>query len=409
MATSGRMKRVLLAGLLLAIGLTGCGRQNDDRHSGSAPHKDGTFNCVNGAITLGMVKAESGPFAFFDTAGENGARVALEEIGRQGGILGCPIRVIGGNTQSDPALARQVAEDVIRAGADIIITPGDFDVGVGASQAAQEAGIPSVSFEASASAWSRAIRPYHFTTAITETDQGRAISALVAQRRWGSVWIVTNDAYNVFTATEKAFRDSYRGVIAGRDIVADDAADYSASVSKIRTAQGNIGFIFLNDYFPHVGTFIRQLRAAGITLPVVGNQNFSTPALPATVGPDGLRNVFYVAQGFYEGADASAQAKVFTRGYTRRFGSFPPNANALAGYEGMLILADALRRAGTTDARALAAALTSEHAVSGLTSTIYRWSERHPERSAAIVGFDDRGRFINLGTVDPGQAAPTQK
>lgn len=398
------MNRLPLAGLLIALCVTGCGQQKNDRRAETTSRHDGTFNCANGAIVLGMVKAESGPFAFFDTAGENGARVALKEIGRQGGILGCPIKVIGGNTQSDPALARQVAEDLIREGADIIITPGDFDVGVGASQAAQEAGIPSFSFEASASAWSRAIKPYHFTTAITETDQGRAISALATHRRWGSVWIVTNDAYNVFTATEKAFHDSYKGMIVGRDIVADDAADYSASISKIRAQQGNIGFIFLNDYFPHVGTFIRQLRAAGITLPVVGNQNFSTPALPATVGPVGLRNVFYVAQGFYEGADASPQAKAFTRGYTQHFGNFPPNANALAGYEGMLILADALRRAGTTNPSALAAALTTGRAVGGLTSTIYRWSNRHPERSAAIVGFDDQGRFINLGTVDPGES-----
>jgi branched-chain amino acid transport system substrate-binding protein len=388
--------------LTATLSLSAC--DNPARHKAEhRPHRPGTFDCANGAITLGFVKAESGPFAFFDTAGENGARVALAAIQKQGGILGCRIKVIGGNTQSDPALARQVAEDVIREGADIVVTPGDFDVGVGASQAAQEAGLLSVSFEASASAWSRAIKPWHFTTAITETDQGKAISALAAQRGWNSAWIVTNDAYNVFTATEKAFRESYEGQITGRDIVADDAADYSASVSKIRAAQGRIGFIFLNDYFPHVGTFIRQLRAAGITLPVVGNQNFSTPALPATVGPIGLRNVFYVAQGFYEGPRASPQARAFTQGYTQRFGSFPPNANALAGYEGMLILANALRRAGTTDPAPLAGALSSERDVPGTTSTIYRWTERHPERAAAVIGFDEQGRFTDLGVLDPGK------
>lgn len=359
------------------------------------------FTCTGGSIKVGFAKAQTGGFASFDNMGAQGELVAIDKINEGGGIDGCKIEVLRGNTQSNPALARQVAEELLHKGADIIIAPADFDIGVGASQAAQAAGKFSISSEASSSMWSTAIGPNHVTAAITEVDQGRAMAAYAIQKKWGSVYVVTNSAFNIFTATEKAFLKYYPGTIAGRDTVADDASDYAPVVSKIRAQGSKVGFIFLNDYFPHVGTFIKQLRAAGVTVPVLGNQNYSTPAMPQVVGAAGLKDVYYVAQGFYEGPSASPAALDFVTRYQKRFGVFPENANTLAGYEGMMVLADGLKRAGSTDAAAITRAITSEKNMQLPTSTIYEWTGRHPVRNAAVIGFDNTGKFVQVGVVDP--------
>jgi branched-chain amino acid transport system substrate-binding protein len=396
-------RHIFLSGLMAAT-LAGCHSKPEDPAKLArvrAPHVPGTFHCEAGAITIGMVRAMSGGFSFFDTTGAHGAEIAIDMVNRRGGIDGCPIEILRGNTQSDPALARQVAEDLIRQGAQIIVTPGDFDMGVGASQAAQEAGKLSVSFEASASAWSRAITPYHLTTAITELDQGSAIAGFAEKMRWNSAYIVTNDAFNVFTATEAAFLKAYHGRIIAKDRVADDASDYAAIISKIRASMAPGSVIFLNDYFPHVGTFIRQLRAAGIRTPVVGNQNFSTPALPQAAGVSALSEVYYIGQGFYEGDGASPSAKAFTTSYIRKYGGFPENANALAGYEGAQILIEGLRAAATTDAATLAKAITAKRNQRGATSLIYQWVQNHPERNATVIAFASNGMPIYVDEIPP--------
>ena len=360
-----------------------------------------SFDCAGGAITIGMAKAQTGGFAFFDNVDARGVLIAIEQINEKGGIGGCPIKVIRGDTQSDPAKARQVAEELIAQGAQILIVPADFDIGVGASQAAQAAGILSFSSAASSTAWTQAVGPHHFTAAITIKDSGKAQAVFANQKGWKRMYVVVNAAFNFFTALEKVFRDNYSGKIVGADTVANDATDYSANVSKIRRLGDSVDAIYLNDYFPHIGTFIRQLRAAGVDLPILGNSTFSSKALPKVVGAKALRNVFYVGQGFYEGQNLEPSVADLVKRYEAKYGTFPENLNVLPGYQGFLLLADALRKAGSVNAAKVATALRSQTNFALPGSTLYRWENRYPIRSATVIGFNSKGEFVKVQTVDP--------
>ena len=360
-----------------------------------------SFDCAGGAITIGMAKAQTGGFAFFDNVDARGALIAIEQINEKGGIGGCPIKVIRGDTQSDPAKARQVAEELIAQGAQLLIVPADFDIGVGASQAAQAAGILSFSCAASSTAWTQAVGPHHFTAAITIEDSGKAQAVFANQKGWKRMYVVVNAAFNFFTALEKTFRDNFAGEIVATDTVANDATDYSANVSKIRRLGDKVDAVYLNDYFPHVGTFIRQLRAAGVNLPILGNSTFSSKALPKVVGAKALSNVYYIAQGFYEGRNLDPAVADLVKRYEKKYGTFPENLNVLPGYQGMLLLADALRKAGSVDAAKISAALSSQTNVALPGSTLYRWKNRHPVRSATVIGFDAKGEFVKVQSVDP--------
>ena len=365
----------------------------------ATPAASQSFRCDGGEIVIGMAKAQTGGFAFFDNVGGQGAIIAIDQINDGGGIHGCKIRLIRGDTQSDPAKAGQVAEELIGQGAEILIVPSDFDIGVGASQAAQAAGVFSISPEASSTAWTQAIGPNHFTAAITVSDLGKAQGTYANGQGWKGVYVVTNAAFNFFTAMEDVFKENFDGEVVARDVVADDASDYSAVVSKIR-GQRDADFIYLNDYFPHVGTFIKQLRAAGVDLPILGNGTYSSLALPEVVGAEGLENVAYISQGFYEGSGAAPEVLDLAKRYQDKFGNFPENANALAGYEGMLMLAAALESAGSSDAAAITAAMSAQRDFQLPGSTVYQWTNRYPVRSATVIGFRN-GEFVEIERVDP--------
>ncbi len=383
-----------------ALVATGCSSSSSSKSASS-----GKGMCPDGTIKIGIAKAKTGGFAAFDLAGGNGSLVAIDQLNAQGGVSKCKLNAEWSDTKSDPAIGSQVTVKLIADGAKVVIAPSDFDIGIAASQAAKSAKVFAISPEASSTDWPTAAGPYFFVQAITENDLGAAQAIFANGKKWKTGFSVINDSFNFFKTTEKVFNAQYHGKVASRVAVADDATDYSAVISRIRSTSPAPDFIYLADYYPHVGTFIKQLRDSGIRTPVLGNPTYSSPELATAVGPSRMSQVYYASQSFYEGKGAAPEVKDFVSRYKAKFGSFPPNANAIAGYEGVLLLAKALEQAGTTGAAELSAAMGSLTDVKLPGAEVYKFESGHTVRSATIVGFDGEGSPRQLETLDPTKAS----
>ncbi len=359
------------------------------------------FDCTDGAIRIGLARSISGGFAAFDIPGANGMRIAAQEINAAGGVDGCQIELIAGDSQSNPALAGQVAEELIQQSAQIIVPASDMDMGMGAAIAAQAAGLLSISPESGSPDWVAAVGPNHFIGGAGAADMARSVASFLNDRDWQRVYVVTNESFNWFTAKDEPLAEALEGSVVGRDGTNNEMTDFAAIVSRIRGMQDQIDVIFLNDYFPRVGTFIRQLRAAGVTTPIVGESTFPSPALPEVVGADGLRDVYYVTSAFFEGtAGRDPTLEPFIAQYQAQFGTFPENLNAVLGYQIGHILGMALKEAGSTDADAVAAALRGMTDVRIAGSHYYGFADSFPEKSASVGGFDADGNFVLVADID---------
>lgn len=359
------------------------------------------FDCADGAVRIGLARSITGGFAAFDTPGANGMRIAVEEINAAGGIGGCPIELIAGDSQSNPGLAGQVAEDLIRQGAHVIVPASDMDMGMGAAIAAQAAGLLSISPESGSPDWVAAIGPNHFIGGVSAADLARSAARFINDQGWNNVYVVTNESFNWFTAKDAPLAAALAGSVVGRDGTNNEMSDFAAIVSRIRGMQDQIDVIFLNDYFPRVGTFIRQLRAAGVTAPIVGESTFPSAALPEVVGAEGLQGVYYVTSAFFEGAEGRDPAlEPMIARYQEQFGAFPENLNAVLGYQIGHILGMALDQAGSTDAGAVAAALLGMTDIRVAGTDYYGFASSYPEKSASVGGFDDEGRFVLVTDID---------
>lgn len=396
----------MAAAATLAVG---CGSSGDEDATTATPATTGTqaagsarLDCPDGVVTIGMAKAKTGGFALFDKPGGQGSLVAVDEINAAGGVDGCKLEVVWQDTKSEAAIGAQVAESLIEDGAEVLIAPSDFDAGIGASLAAQQAEVFGMSPEASSLDWPKAAAPYFVVQAITTADIGNGQARFANGKGWKSAYVVTNEAFDFFKQMEKIFEDGFEGEVVDRSAVADDASDYSAVVSRIRDTNPAPDVIYLNDYFPHVGTFIKQLRAAGIDTPVLGNPTYSSPDLTKAIGPSRTKDVYFASQSFYEGRDVAPEVAAFVKAYESKFGVFPENSNAIAGYEGVLLLADALRQAGSTDAAALMQAMTAQRDVRLPGAVVYGWKDGATERSVTIVGLDGAD-FVEVERLAPAE------
>jgi branched-chain amino acid transport system substrate-binding protein len=354
----------------------------------------GNSACKNGKIIVGEARAETGDFAFFDVVAMNGNELAIDQFNREGGLLGCKLTVISEDMKGDPSLGGRVANDLIAKGAQILFSPSDFDVGIAAAQAGEKAGLVGTS-EASAVNMPDAVGPHFFAAGITEEGLGLAEADFAKEKGWKTAYVVTNEQFSFFTNIEKFFRSKFQGTVVARDVVADTQTDYSAVISKI-AATPNVDVIFLNDYFPHVGTFIKQLRDAGIETPVLGNNSYSSLAFPDVVGKTRMSQVYYASPVFWEGKTLDPAVQKVLDAYKAKFGKVPDNNNFMEGYDSALLLLDGVKQAGTLDADAVAKAINEETNVQLPGATLTRWVDRHTQRTLVIIGFDDQGNFIQV-------------
>ena len=129
---------------------------------------------------------------------------------------------------------------------------------------------------------------------------------------------------------------------------------------------------------------LRSYRQHALKIPLVGNYNLAVPVYMS------------VAKGLLDGivfVDAwdpdKPQAKQFVAGYTREMGVEPWNMMGY-GYDGVMLAADAIRRAGSTDKAKVTAAMqaTKYKGVLGSVDATYEF------RDGKRIGFDPEGMVV---------------
>jgi branched-chain amino acid transport system substrate-binding protein len=410
-ATSLRFLSVILC-IVLVLGVAACGDDEGDGGGGggggeAAEVKGGeSLKCRDGAITVGIAKAKSGPSSFFDIAGTRGAKIAFDQINADGGIKGCKLRTIEGDTKSDPAVGAQVARSLVEKGAQILLVPDDFDLGIAAARVGQEAGVLTLSTAASSTEFAKAVGDKFFNSGPTTTQLGEAQARFALGRDWQRTYMVIDEGLAYFTEQRDAYTKVYGGEMVGEDKVDSlgGQSDFASTISKIEKLNPPADVINAQMIFPNVGTFVKQLRAAGLDTPVLGNVTLQTRELPKLVGREGSREVYYAAQVYFEGAnqdpDSDPAMDQFAKDYEAKFGTFPEQANGPGSYQALMAINEALQQKEVTDAASAAAAIRAQQNVEVPAGTLVRWEDGHAIWNITIDGLNDNGEFRQFEVIE---------
>ncbi|MDF5758078.1 ABC transporter substrate-binding protein [Spongiactinospora sp. TRM90649] len=392
----------LLAISLLSFGVVSCGAGGGS----AAEAGKGSLECRDGKILIGVAKAESGFASFFDVAGERGLEVAVDEINAKGGIKGCQISMISGDTKSDPAIAAEVARSLIEKGAQILVVADDFDTGVAAARVGQKTGLLTLSLAASSTVFGKAVGDLFFSGGITTTELGLAQGKYALDKRWTKTFQILDPGLAYFTEQDAAYRKIYEaggGTVTAVERVDSlgGQSDFSSTISKIKAAKPDV--VQALAVFPAVGTFVKQLRAAGVETPVVGNITLQTRELPKLVGPGQSNAIHYAAQVYFDGAgiDSAIDPAIakFAEAYEKKFGQFPEQANAPGAYQTFMAVNEALQRKEVTDAKSAANAIRAQKGLKVPGGTLDSWKDGYAIWNPTIVGLNE-GKFKRLIDYD---------
>jgi branched-chain amino acid transport system substrate-binding protein len=353
-------------------------------------------------ITIGLATAQTGGLAFADQPSLIGFKIAVDEINAKGGLGGkYMITLDVKDTGSDIAATVQAAQELVAAGVQILITPCDADPSIAAGQISQAAQIPTLTFCGTTPTITGAVGDYMFGTYPADNAQAALLADYAVDQGYKTAYIVKSPDSAYTLRLPEYFAQVFTdlgGTLAGEGSYTLGQADFSAEVTKIAAMSPQPDVIMTSAYEPDFPTFIKALRGAGVTAPVLGSDGIDSPTITG-LGEiaDGIVHTTagYPSEGsrlgdFYAAFEASTGAR-------------PETVYVATGYEIPYILDAAVTAAGSVEGPALRDALAGLNDVEVLTGKVtYAGTNRMPSRDITLVKIMGGARTLVLtATPDP--------
>jgi len=297
----------------------------------------------------------------YDVPAATAAKFAIDDINRDGGIAGRKIKVIEADMKSKPELAGTAATDVIDKGADILVTPCDFDLGSPAAIVAQSHGDIGISTcAASTNFGPQGVGDLAYTMGTAGVTEGAAGAEWAFdKRKWRSAYLLWDNTLDQNKQASSAFKARWQalgGKLVGEDTFKQDDQSIAAQVTRIKDLPTKPDFLYMSSYQPGFAKAIKQVRAAGIDLPIVGGSDLDGDYWKSAV--PGLSNVFFTAYASIYGDDPSQKVNDLVARYTKATGKKPDVSAFLTGYAAVEALTQAVKETGgDTSGKALTAKL----------------------------------------------------
>jgi branched-chain amino acid transport system substrate-binding protein len=332
-------------------------------------------------ITIGGIFPLSGAVAVYGVEARKGIELAIEEVNAAGGVGGKPLVLISEDDQGLPELTVNAYKKLTTQNkANIIIGSLTSGCTTAITSLAQAQKVVLMAPAASADGVTDA-GDFVFRSCFIDSFQGTvganfAIATLGAK----NAAVLYDNGSDYSLGLKDNFEASFKragGTIAASESYITGDVDFNAQLTKIRTANPDV--VYLPDYYGTVALIAKQLRAQGISVPIVGADGWD--GLTENAGDEVLNGFF--TNNFT--ADSTAPKVVnFVKAFQAKYGTLP-NSFAALGYDALYLVRDALAKAGSAnDSAAIRAALNS---TSGdyVTGSISFDARRNPIKSAVVL------------------------
>src|ERR671932_626581 len=355
-----------------------------------------------GTIKVGYGNNLTGFLAVHDKLISNGAKLAVEQINRKGGIGGkVKIALTLEDVKSDPAVSVQVANDLIGKHVGVLVLPCNIDYQVAMTNVAQR----KKQFTLSPCNADPTV-PKKFSVYWPVGMAGNAQMAQLANyaklRKYKRVYVLDSPFLYVHLMA-KYFQKAApsRGItIVGTDQIpfgatgfAQTPEGYAAIVTKIKNLRTKPQAIITGLFSPFVDFLARALKAQGVTVPVIGSDGMDT-GVNLQVGGSAVNGYGFSTFGSPDKGTATAR---FYAQFKKRFGASPDGTYPALGYDTIKVLEAAVIKAGSTDPKKIQAVLSRGMTVRGALGPVrYLGRGRHNPTNVVVVDQIRGGKFVKV-------------
>jgi branched-chain amino acid transport system substrate-binding protein len=349
-------------------------------------------------IVIGEYASLTGGSASFGQSSHKGTALAIDEINTAGGVLGKKLKLITEDDQSQAGQPATIARKLISQDKAVAIL-GEVasSKSLEAAPICQQNKIPMIS-PASTNPKVTEVGDYIFRVCFIDPFQGTVMSKFAQSKGWKNVAVLTDvkQDYSVGLAEFfiKDFKESGGQIVKEQKYSTGDK-DFKPQLTSIKAAKPDA--IFVPGYYAEVSLIAKQARLLGIKAPLLGGDGWVGDSLLKVAG-NALDGSFFSCH--FSSADKSPVVQGFVEKFKAKHNGETPDDMAALGYDSAMILADAIKRAGSTEPEKLrdAIAATKEH--QGITGKITLDEHRNANKPAVILTIGNGG-FDFVETVAP--------
>ena len=350
-------------------------------------------------IKVGEFASLTGKEATFGISSHEGTLLAVEEINAGGGVLGKKIELLTEDDLSKAGEPATVVNKLIsRDGVVAILGEVSSSRSLEAAPICQQARIPMIS-PSSTNPKVTETGDFIFRVCFIDPFQGTVMANFATKTLKAKKVAVFTDVKSDYSkGLAKYFKEGFTSsggqIVTELDFNGGDK-DFKAQLTAIKSATPDA--VFVPAYYTDVALICIQAKQLGLNVPLFGGDGWESDQL-VKIGQDAVEGNYFSTH--YAPDVATEQSKHFVAAYQKRFAGKLPDAMAALGYDSALILADAIKRAGTTDGQKVRDALAVTKDFHGATGQITINEKRDATKAAVILQVKD-GKFKYLETVEP--------
>jgi len=347
-------------------------------------------------IVIGMVTESTGPNAEAGLYQNNGAKLAVDEINKAGGVLGRPIKLITEDNQStNPGSVLAISK---------LTSAGNLTALIGTVRSTQIQAISPTVLRArlpmlmggTDTSLTHVNNPWIFRARPNDSYSAKVIADYGANtlklKKWAIVY--SNDAFG--NGGQKALTEALKAYGA-KAVVVQGFQSNSQDFTPIVLAVKNSGADIVSTYVansPDVAIFGKQLRQLGVTAQWVGSPSMSTETALKLAG-DALYGSYSIADFT---PDSSPEAKAFAQKYQATY-KIAPDLYSAWPYDSVKLLALAIKNANSTKPDDIAKAL---HAIKGYRGVegVYTFDQHGDGLHGYNVVKNDHGKIVFVKHTD---------
>ncbi|WP_246197207.1 branched-chain amino acid ABC transporter substrate-binding protein [Cytobacillus depressus] len=342
--------------LILSLFLSACSSEGSSGGTGSSEE-----------ILVGVLLPVTGNNATDGKDMLNAMQMAAEKINNDGGVLGKKLKLEVADDACDPQMATTAANKLVSMKVTAVV--GGYCSGstLPASGVFNNAKIPMIVAAANSSELPAQGYENLFLINGLVPDQAQTGADYFNDKGAKNIVIIhDNSAYakNLADFAKKSVEGN-GGKVIGFEAINPEEKDFASLMTKLKSL--NPDGTYFTGYYAAGGLMLKQFKEKGVSgFFMVGDGSYSPDIIDiaGAINADGLLVTATPTANFIPGADE------FVKDYKSKYNDLTPGPFSALSYNGMNLLADALKRANSTNSEDLRKALKETKGFEGIGQVI---------------------------------------
>lgn len=350
-------------------------------------------------IKVGANLEMTGGSASYGISSKNAIELAFKEINEKGGINGKQLELVVADNKSEAAEATNAMQKLVSQDNVVAVIGPNLSSSVIAASAinnsakvldiAPMATNPYVTVDQA----SGKTKDFNYRTCFIDPFQGTVMAKFAtAELGVGNAAVLIDNSSDYAKGLAQFFKENFvkeGGAVTAEESYLQKDTDFKATLTKIKAT--NPDFLYVPGYYQEVGLIVKQARELGMNMAIAGGDGWDSAKMPEIAGAAALNNTYF--SSLYSPEDSSDINKNFVAAYEKAYGQ-KPDVFAALSYDSALLVAEAIKNAGSTEPAKISEAMAKINGFSGVSGSVTFDDKHNPVKSAVILEYKDGAQSL---------------